>query len=68
MKILVTADRYSKSKEFVSMTTCNDNLNMHGRPIPVGKSDANAKAVISSITAQMGCGACSNCGHMNCDC
>lgn len=57
LKVGVKEDKYFNNKEkfednsFVEYVP----VNMHGRPVPQGKSDMNAKAVIESINKGMGC-------------
>lgn len=57
MKIGVREDAYNNKKdkfkndEYVEYVP----VNMHGRPVPQGKSDVNAKRVIESINKQQGC-------------
>lgn len=45
-------DKFSKKSKEYGMEYVP--VNMHGRPVPQGKSDENAKAVIESINKQMG--------------
>lgn len=55
-KVGVREDVYNNKKEKFK----NDEymeyvpVNMHGRPVPQGKSDENAKRVIKSINKQQG--------------